>query len=101
MDEEIRRRSMTVEQIVRWSGVVSIVLILTACASQQVRYFRQNVNQANYDAVAKRLGPPHHSQELTTGETIWSYQYRNGDCEDYVLTFDRAKVLREWKEQKC
>jgi hypothetical protein len=29
------------------------------------------------------------------------YEYCNGDCKAYILTFDRAKVLRDWKEQKC
>jgi hypothetical protein len=57
---------------------VLIILTLTACASQQERYLKQNVNQANQDAVAKRLGPPLHIQELTTGETIWSMSIAMG-----------------------
>jgi uncharacterized lipoprotein len=88
-------------RIAQWSALMLMILTLTACASQQERYLKQNVNQANQDAVAKRLGPPSHAQELTTGETVWSYESRNGDCKAYILTFDRAKVLRDWKEQKC
>jgi hypothetical protein len=93
----------TLKQMVRWSGVVSLVPLLAGCAStpDHEAYFKRHLNEVNYDAVAKRFGPPHQSRELTTGETIWAYQYRNGSCTDYVLTFDQAKVLRDWKEHEC
>jgi hypothetical protein len=69
---------------------------------QPARALPQTERQSSQPGCCgERLGPPGHTQELTTGETLWSYEYRNGDCKAYVLTFDRAKVLRDWKEQKC
>jgi hypothetical protein len=93
---------MAVKRFVRLAGLALMTLALVSCASQQERYLKQNVNQASQDAVAKRFGPPHHTQDLTTGETVWSYESRDGsECKAYILTFDRTKVLRDWKEQKC
>ena len=91
-----------VKRVVKLVIVAVMTLGLLACASERERYFKQNVNQVSQDAVAKRFGPPTHTQELTTGETVWSYESRDGsDCTAYILTFDRTKVLRDWKEQKC
>jgi hypothetical protein len=91
-----------VKRVVRLAVLAVMILGLVACASERERYLKQNVNQVSQDAVAKRFGPPSLSQELTTGETVWSYESRDGsDCKAYILTFDRTKVLRDWKEQKC
>jgi hypothetical protein len=79
-----------------------MTLALVACESERERYFRKHVNQGSQDAVARRFVPPHRAQELTTGGTVWSYEYRDrSDCTVYILRFDQAKVLRDWKEQKC
>ena len=87
---------------VRVAVLAVMMLGLVACANERERYLKENVNQVAQDAVAKRLGPPTRTQELTTGETLWSYESRDGsDCKAYILTFDRTKVLRDWKEQKC
>jgi hypothetical protein len=91
-----------VKGFVRLTVAGMILLGLVACASEQERYLKQHVNEVSQDAVAKRFGPPTHTQELTTGESVWSYETRDGsDCQTYILTFDRTKVLRAWKEQKC
>jgi hypothetical protein len=91
-----------VKRVVKLAALAVMTLGLMACASERERYLKENVNQVSQDAVAKRFGPPSHSQELTTGESVWSYQSRDGsDCKAYILTFDRMKVLRDWKEQQC
>ncbi len=85
-----------------WGGLALILLMVTSCATRQERYLDRSVNQASQDAVAKEFGPPTQSQELTTGETVWGYRSNQGSrCKEYILTFDRQKVLRAWKEQKC
>jgi hypothetical protein len=93
---------MALKRIIRLAGLALLTLGLVACESERERYFRKHVNQVSQEAVARRFGPPHRAQELTTGGTVWSYEYRDrSDCTAYILRFDQAKVLRDWKEQKC
>jgi hypothetical protein len=93
---------MAVKRLITWAGLAVLTLGLVACESRQARYFRKHVNQRSQDAVAKQFGPPHRAQELTTGETVWAYESRDrSDCTAYILRFDQAKVLRDWKAQQC
>ena len=93
---------MALKRIIRLAGLVLLTLGLVACESERERYFRKHVDHASQDAVARRFGPPHRAQELTTGGTVWSYEYRERlDCAVYILRFDQTKVLRDWKEQQC
>jgi len=88
--------------IIRAAGLVVLSLGLMACESERERYFRKHVDQISQDAVARRFGPPHRAQELTSGGTVWSYEYRDkSDCTVYILRFDQAKVLRDWNERTC
>jgi hypothetical protein len=79
------------------------MLILTSCASWPETYLQAATNTSTQDDVAKYLGPPHLSQELSTGEAVWLYgfTYPSGSvgCTTYVLTFDSAKILRGWQWQ--
>lgn len=85
------------------SGIVLLMLILTSCASWPETYLQAATNASTQDDVAKYLGPPHLSQELSTGEAVWLYgfTYPSGSvgCTTYVLTFDREKILRGWQWQ--
>jgi hypothetical protein len=93
---------MAVKRYTRLAGLALMTPALVACESRQERYFRKNVDQGSQDAVAKQLGPPHRAQALTTGETVWAYETRERwDCTAYILRFDQAKVLRDWKAQPC
>jgi hypothetical protein len=93
---------MAVKRFINVTGLALMTLALVACESRQERYFRKHVNQRSQDAVANQFGPPHRAQELTTGETVWVYESRDrSDCMAYILRFDQAKVLRDWKAQKC
>jgi hypothetical protein len=96
------RGDMAVKQFIRLAALALMTLALMACESEQERYFRKRVNHVSQDNVARRFGPPHRVQELTTGGTVWSYESRDrSDCTAYILRFDQAKVLRDWNERKC
>jgi hypothetical protein len=93
---------MVVNRLMRLGALALMTLALVACDSEQERYFKKHVNHASQDAVARQFGPPHRAQELTTGETVWSYESREGsDCTTYILRFDQARVLRDWNERNC
>lgn len=92
-------------------ALVLLLLIMTSCGTPwRVTYLEGAVNQATQDDVAKRLGPPHTTRDLNAGGSVWSYQYRSShvyegtggtSCTEYILAFDRDKILREWSRQRC
>jgi hypothetical protein len=93
---------MVGKRLMRLGAFALMTLTLVACDSEQAHYFKKHVNHASQDAVAKQFGPPHRAQELTTGETVWSYESREGsDCTTYILRFDQERVLRDWNERNC
>src|SRR5262245_9534458 len=93
---------MPVKRFMRLAGLTLMTLALVACEGREERYFRKNVNRTSQDAVARQFGPPHRAHELTTGDTVWTYESRDRlDCTAYILRFDQKKVLRDWKERKC
>jgi hypothetical protein len=93
---------MAVKRFITLAGLAFLMLGLVACESERERYFRKHVNQISQDAVARRFGPPHRAQELTTGGAVWSYEYRDrSDCTVYILRFDQENVLRDWNERTC
>lgn len=93
---------MAVKRFITLAGLAFLMLGLVACESERERYFRKHVNQISQDAVARRFGPPHRAQELTTGGAVWSYEYRDrSDCTVYILRFDQENVLRDWSERTC
>lgn len=97
----------------RWLLSSLIALALLSCTPWREAYLREAVNRATQDDVTKRLGPPHSTRELTTGATVWTYQYRyatlsrgghisgHSYCKEYILTFEREGSLREWRVQDC
>jgi hypothetical protein len=86
-----------------WGGLALLIMVtVTACASWPDTYFRKAVNQATQDMVAKELGPPLLSRDLTSGEAVWSYEFRDRfGCNRYIVAFDRARILRQWQWQTC
>jgi hypothetical protein len=85
-----------------------LLLALGSCTPSPWRlsYLRQAVNHATQDEVAQTLGAPARTQELTTGGTVWTYQYRGKGqgakaCVEYIVTFDEEKILREATRQDC
>jgi len=97
------RRKATIQILILGGGIFLIMLILTACASWPDSYLKTAVNQSTEDMVAKYLGPPHLTRELSSGEAVWLYGFSNTigsiGCTAYILTFDREKILRSWQWQ--
>jgi len=58
-------------------GIILIMLTLMSCATWPDAYLKTAVNHATQDAVAKDLGPPHLSRDLSTGEAVWLYGFTN------------------------
>ena len=91
-------------------AIIGTVMIVAACAPARVKYLRSDLNAVDMDHVAKELGPPHSSITLQDGGTVWSYQYTSfhggghggaSNCREYILIFDKDRILREWKRRKC
>jgi hypothetical protein len=104
------------------SGSIIVVLCLTSCASWQAQYLNEAAHHATMVEVEHRLGRPHLTWDLRTGETLWTYQSglpsetntggitivgpnwvagQRLDCTAYVLLFDQQKILRAWMQQPC
>src|SRR5579884_2819483 len=88
------------------------VLFFQGCASlldQQARYLRTAQGSAHEEEVRSQLGKPVSVTRTNTGDTVWVYQFwdteKGGNniwtitgywCDEYVLTFDKQKILRAW-----
>jgi hypothetical protein len=93
---------MAVKRWITWTGLAFLTIGLAACEGERERYFRKHVNHVSQDAVVRRFGPPHRAHELSTGDVVWAYEFRDrSDCTAHILRFDRAKVLRDWNERPC
>lgn len=93
---------MAVKRLITSAGLALLTLGLFACESEQAHYFNKRVNHVSQDAVVRRFGPPHRVQALTTGDMVWSYEFRDrSTCTAHILRFDQAKVLRDWNERTC
>jgi hypothetical protein len=91
-----------------------IIVTLVSCAPWRMKYLTEGVNQLTMDDVAKTLGPPDSSLTLDDGSVIWKYRYTSSSmsgsqygvsgstkCTEYILTFDKEKVLRQTRRQRC
>jgi hypothetical protein len=113
---------MTARTWVYCGGFILLALFATACGPWQRTYLKEAAGSATQAEVAERLGPPHTRWDLTTGETLWTYQYgvpkasdwggitivgpaltfgKGSPCTEYVLLFDRQQILRAWMRQDC
>jgi hypothetical protein len=87
-----------------------LVTVLTGCAllvPKEKLYLRDAKDHATQSEVKQRLGEPTLVASSAAGDPQWVYQYREEDpgsrwtsvgmrCDEYVLTFDKAAVLRDW-----
>jgi hypothetical protein len=93
---------MAAKRFMRLGTFALMTLALVACESEHERYFEKHVNHVSQDAVVRRFGPPHRAYELTTGDMVWSYEFRHrSNCTAHILRFDPAHVLRDWNERRC
>lgn len=92
---------------------VTVFAMLVACSAIETQYFKNLVNEANTERVAKRYGAPHKLDRIEGGRTVWTYFDRGSGtssysgyaksryCRAYILTFDQEEILRDWKQEKC
>jgi hypothetical protein len=91
-----------------------ILLVLVSCTPWRKQYLMDGLNQLTMDEVAKTLGPPVSTLSLDDGRVVGKYQYFSSwvsgnqqrvsgstDCTEYILTFDKGKVLRQVRHQGC
>ena len=89
-------------------------MILVACTPWRAQYFAESLNKATQDDIVGRVGPPTTTHGLSNGGTVWQYRYYDSsvvgsrgnivggtDCIEYILTFDTARVLKNWVRQGC
>ena len=86
---------------------------ILACSEYESHYFKDKVNDATAERVAKRYGAPHKLVKGEGGRMIWTYYDRGSGtasysgyanshyCRSYVLTFDQDEILRDWKQEDC
>jgi hypothetical protein len=94
------------------AGVSLIILstVSTACTlfvPSETLYLQSARDRATQHEVEERLGPPALTASNEKGEAVWVYRVREEEpgsrwtstglwCDEYVLTFDREAVLRQW-----
>jgi hypothetical protein len=86
--------------------VILVTLIGCAATSWRTEYLKEGRGRISQDDVTLKMGPPMSVDSLSTGETVWRYQYTSADvhqtwCHEYRLTFDTHKILRDWTREKC
>jgi hypothetical protein len=88
--------------------VPTSLILLIGCAptSWRMDYLKEGLGRVSQDDIALKRGPPMSKDALSTGETVWLYQYTSADvhqtwCHEYVLKFDPQKILRDWTREKC
>ncbi len=86
---------------------------VSACSEFETQYFKDRVNEATAERVAKRYGLPHKVEQREGRQTVWTYfergsatssyagTARSSFCRAYALTFDREGILRDWKQLEC
>ena len=91
-----------------------LVALLTSCTPWRQEYLEGGVNRLTMDEVAKTLGPPDGTQTLKDNSIVWKYRYTSSSvtgnqygvvggsrCTEYILTFDKDKLLRQTRRQRC
>jgi hypothetical protein len=93
---------------------ILILVVITSCTPWRKKYLEGGLNQLTMDEVSKTLGPPDFAYTLDDGGVVWKYRYMStsvsgtkyrvsggSDCTEYILIFDKDKVLRQTKRQGC
>jgi len=93
-------------------SLLSLILLVTGCAlfvPEESRYLRSAQDQATQEDVLQRLGQPRSTATTQMGEAVWVYEVRSIEpmsqnswatlgswCSEYILTFDKSGILRQW-----
>ena len=97
------------------AALVVLALVGPGCGlltSKEETYFTSAENRATQEEVRQRFGSPQRVMATNTGGAIWVYEVRDLEpgsqstwstkgswCDEYVLSFDDAGVLRAWTHQ--
>ena len=97
-----------------WHSPLTIILFTLAIGGcdlfedQERRFLSQAQDRATLEEVQQRLGMPALTKTTLSGEPVSVYRiydWQPGDnrvtaagtrCDEYILTFDQAGVLRRW-----
>ncbi len=93
-------------------GLVGLVLLGAGCAlfvAKETLYLESAQGRATQNEVLRELGAPRLKADTPAGEPVWVYEVRHAEagsqnswssfgswCDEYVLTFDRQGILRNW-----
>ena len=97
----------------RLSGIVMMLLVgLPACTSgtSDTAYLREAQDRVTQEEIRQRWGEPKTVSSAEDGGSAWVYEKREQQagnrftmpgmwCDEYVLRFDRERVLREWSHR--
>lgn len=95
------------------AGTLCGAVMLAGCAvvlPKETRYLYGAMGQATQEEVKAALGHPLLATLGPNGEARWIYQIREEEpgnrwtstglwCDEYILTFDRHSILRQWTHQ--
>ena len=91
-----------------------LLATLASCTPWRTTYLEGGQNRLTTTDVTQRLGPPDATQPLDDGRAVWRYRYPSSyvmgnrfsisggsTCTEYILTFDKNKILRQARHQSC
>jgi hypothetical protein len=92
--------------------LIGMVVLGAACAvfvAKETRYLESAQDHATQEQVRQQLGKPYQVATSKNGNPIWVYHVYYEDpglynpwgtagtwCDEYVLTFDKEGILRDW-----
>ena len=86
------------------SIIILAVLLLNGCSpSWREQYLKKVTNRATQEDIASKFGSPTEEDTLGATRTTWIYRYNQESsyCREYLLQFDKKKILRDWDLEKC
>ena len=102
-------------KVVLQAALVGMALAGPGCSlltSKEATYLQSAQHRATQEEVLQQLGRPQRVVKTETGEAVWVYEIRDLEpgsqstwstkgswCDEYVLSFDAAGVLRAWTHQ--
>ncbi len=103
------RRDMKILMRALFVGLVLLGASCSVLIPKETRYLESAQDRATQEEVRKKLGQPKYTAATPTGEPVLVYQFMWQDpsnqnswgapgtwCDEYVLTFDRQDILRNW-----
>ena len=92
--------------------LAGVAVLATACSAfiaKETLYLESAQDRATQEEVRQKLGKPYQAVTSKAGNPIWVYHVYYEDpgpynqwgtagtwCDEYVLTFDKAGILRGW-----